>query len=94
MTNDQAENALIAFVIVLAVLCLMCGIAFAQEHGSDTLTVEIHASVTAYCDTGSEYVKCEDVPVFPLTEEDYSEPPTPDEQWAALVAWKKIEPSN
>lgn len=89
MTPDQAENALIAFVIVLAALCLMCGVAFSQEHGSDTMTVEIHASVIAYCNTGSEYVKCEDIPVFPLTEDDYEEPPTPAEQWASAVAWRK-----
>lgn len=70
---------------------LVCFATFAsaQEHGKDTLTVEIHTSVFAYCNTGSEYVKCEDVPVFPLTEEDYSEPPTPAEQWASAVAWRE-----
>lgn len=75
---------------------LLCfsAIAWAQEANTETFRIDIRAHVTAYCDTGSEYVKCEDIPVFPLTEEDYEEPPTPEEQWASAVAWRKIEPSN
>lgn len=99
MTQEQAENALIALVIVIAVICLMCGVAWAgcginereEITSGDPLTMNVCASVTAYCDTGSEYVKCEDIPVFELTEDDYEEPPTPEEQWAAVVEWRGIE---
>lgn len=97
MTPDQAENALIAFVIVLAALCLMCGVAWAgcginereEITSGDPLTMNVCASVTAYCNTGSEYVKCEDIPVYELQPEDYQEPPTPAEQWASAVAWRE-----
>ena len=67
-----------------------CGINEREEiTNGDPLTMNVCASVIAYCDTGSEHVKCEDIPVFPLTEDDYSEPPTPAEQLASAVAWRE-----
>lgn len=78
----------------LIALLLMSSPAYAgcgkhDETGNDTFDMSLCANVEAYCIMGSEHVPCEDIPVFPLTEEDYSEPPTPAEQWASAVAWRE-----
>jgi hypothetical protein len=67
-----------------------CGINQRTEIASnDPLTMNVCASVTAYCDTGSDHVPCEDIPVFELTEADMEEP----EPYTAadVAAWREIE---
>lgn len=83
---------------ILFALMFLSGPAFScgahKETGNDIFEMKVCAAVTTYCVVGNEHTPCEDIPVFPLTEDDYSEPPTPAEQWASVEVWRKIEPSN
>jgi hypothetical protein len=62
-----------------------------DETGNDTFGMNICASNTAMCIYEDKYIDCADIPVMELSEEDLQEqPPSPEEQWAALVKWRGV----
>ena len=85
------------FYIGFFTLCILATPAYAaceigrDETGNDTFGMNICASNTAMCIYADKYIDCADIPVVALSEEDLQEqPPTPEDQWAAVVKWRLI----
>lgn len=61
-----------------------------DETGNDAFEMKICVTNNATCDPQNDpNGNCEDIPVIESQPGDYEEPLTPDEQWAALVAWRE-----
>lgn len=64
-----------------------------RNEDSNNFEISICASNLSYCIVGDKYVPCEDIPVFPLTDEDKQYVPYTQEE---IAAWRlnSMEPST